>query len=112
MPQKNEDLIPNWDDIEEECQYIPLKCPWTIACQNGTLAFINTRLQWTFNYDFCTRVTAHPEEMHFSKEINIDNHHPLLKSLSEAPNDYVKVPEPHLNSLQFHILGELLDFLF
>ena len=24
----------------------------------------------------------------------------------------MKLPEPHLNSLQFHILGELLDFLF
>ena len=36
----------------------------------------------------------------------------MLESLSEAINDYVKVPEPHLNSLELHVLGELLDFLF
>ena len=46
------------------------------------------------------------------KQNNIDKHQPLLESLSEALNDYVELPEPHLNSLQLHILGELLDFLF
>ena len=52
MPQKIEHLPPNWDDIEEECQHVPLKCPWTITCENGTLAFIITSLEWTLNYDF------------------------------------------------------------
>ena len=112
MPLKIENLPPNWDDIEE-CQHIPLKYPWTVACEDGTLAFIITSLEWTFNYDFWMRVTAHPEESpNISKQINVDKHHPLLESLSEALNDYVKLPEPHLNSFQLHILGELLDFLF
>ena len=70
-------------------------------------------LEWTFNHDFWIRVTAHSEgNTNFSKQINIDKHHLLLESLSEAPNDYVKLPEPHLDFLQLHILGELSDFLF
>ena len=113
MPQKIEDLPPNWDDIEEECQYVRLTCPLTISCEDGTLSFIITSLHWTFNYDFWIRVTAHSEDNStILKQINIDKHHPLLESLSEALNDNVKKPEPHLNSLQLHILGELLDFLF
>ena len=58
-------------------------------------------------------MTAHPEENpNNSKRINIKKHHPLLESLSEALNDDVDFPEPHLNSHQLHILGEQLDFLF
>ena len=113
MPQNFENLSPNWDHIEKEWQHTPLKCPWTIVCEDGTLVFIITSLEWTFSYNFWIRVTAHPEENpHILNQINIDKHHPLLESLSEALNDYVKLPEPHLNSLQLHILGELLDFLF
>ena len=94
-------------------QHIPLKCPWTFACEDGTLAFIITSLDWTFNYGFWIRVTAQPEENpNILKQINIIKHHPLLESLSEALNDNVKLPEPHLNSHQLHIFGELLDFLF
>ena len=113
MPQKIVELPTNWDDIEEECQQFPLKCPWTIACEDGTLTFIITSSEWTFNYDFWKRVTAHPEENpSISKKINIDKHHPLLEYLSEALSNYVKIPDPHLNSLQLQILGELLHFLF
>ena len=113
MPQKNEDLPPNCDDIEEECQHVPLNCPWIFTCEGGTLAFIITSLEWTFNYNFWIRVTAKPVESSFiAKQINIKKHHPLLEYLSEALNDYLKFPEPHLNSQQLHLLGELLDFLF
>ena len=113
MPQKIEDLPPNWDDIEEESQNVPLNCPWTIAGEDRTLAVIITSLEWTFNYNFWIRVTAHPEENPIiSKQIDIKKHHPLLESLSEALNDYVKFPEPHFNSHQLHFPGELLDFLF
>ena len=105
MPHKIEDLQPNWDDFEEEYQHIPLECPWSIACEDGTLAFIITSSDWTFNYDFWIRLTAHPEESpSISKQINVDKHHLLLESLSEALNDFLKIPEPHLNSLQLHIL--------
>ena len=113
MPQNFENLSPNWDAIEEECQYISLTCPWTITCKDGTLDFIIASLEWTFNYDFWIRATAIPEgNPNIPKQINIHKHHPLLESLSEALYDYVKLPEPHLNSHQLHILGELLDFLF
>ena len=113
MPQNFENLPPNWVAIKEECEHISLTCPWTIVCKDGTLEFIITSLEWTFNYDFWIRVTAHSEgNPNISKQIDIDKHHPLFESLSEALNDYVKLPEPHLNSLQLHILGELLDFLF
>ena len=113
MPQKIEDLPPIWIDIEEECQQVPLKCPWTITCEDETLAFILTSLEWTFNYDFWIRVTAHPDENpNIPKESIINKHHPLLESLADALNDYAKVREPHLNSLQLHFLGEPLDFLF
>ena len=113
MPQNFENLPSNWDAIEEECQHVPLTCPWTITGEDGTPAFIYTSLDWTFNYEFWIRVTAHPEENPIiSKQINIDKHNPLVEPLSEALNDYVKAPKPHLNSLQLRILGELLDFLF
>ena len=113
MPQIFEDLPPNWDAIEEECQHIPLTCPWTITCKDGSLEFIITSLEWTFNYDFWIRVSAHPEgNSNNLQQINIDKHHFLLESLSEALYDFVKYSEPHLNSYQLHILGELFDFLF
>ena len=113
MPQNFENLPPNWEDTEEDCEHISLACPWTISCKDGTLEFIITSLEWTFNHDFWLRVTAHSEgNPNILKQINIDKHHFLLESLSEALNNYMELPEPHLNSLQLHILGELLDFLF
>ena len=113
MPQKFGNLPPEWDAIQEECQYVPLTSPWTITGKGGTLQIIITSLEWIFNYSFWIRVTALPEgNPNISKQINIDKHHPLPESLSEALNDYVKLLDPHLNSLQLQILGELLDFLF
>ena len=113
MPQNFENLPPNWDDIKEDCEHISLACPWTISCTDGTLEFIITSLEWTFNHDFWIRVTAHSEgNPNISKQFNIDKHHFLLEPLSEALYDYVKCSGPHLNSHQLHILGELFDFLF
>ena len=113
MPQKFEDLPPNWDDIDNERQHIPLNCPWTITSENETLTVVITCLKWTFNFDFWIRVTAHPEgNPSISKQIDINKLNPLLVSLSETLDDYEDFPEPHLNSYQLHILGELLDSLF
>ena len=112
MPQTFENLPPICYDIKEDCEHISLACPWTISCKDGIIEFIIASLEWTFNYDFWIRVTAHSEvNPNILKQINIDRHHPLLESLLEALNDYVELPEPHLNSLQLHIIGELLDFL-
>ena len=95
MPQNIEDLPPNWDNIEEESQHVPLNCPRTITCEDKTVSFIITSLELTFNYDFWIKMTAHPEENpNNSKQIDINKHHRLLESLSEALNDYVKFLEP------------------
>ena len=112
MPHKPENLPPNWDNIEDECQHIPLNCPWTITSENETLTVVITCLKRTFNYDFWIRVKAHPQgNLGISKQIDINKHNPLLVSLSEALDDYEDFLEPHLNSHQLHILGELLDSL-
>ena len=112
MPHKLENLPPNWDDIEDECQHIPLNCPWAINSENETLTVI-TCLKWTFNYDFRIRVTALPEgNPNNSKQIDINKYNSLLESLSVALDDYEDFSEPHLISYQLHILGELLDSLF
>ena len=93
--------------------HVPLNCPWTITCEDRILGVSSTSLEWTFNYDCWIKVTANPEENpNKSKQTNIIKHDPLLESLSEALNDYVNSPEPHLNSHQLPILGKLIDFLF
>ena len=113
MLQKSKNLPPNWDDIDDEYQHIPLNCPWTITPGTETLTVIITCLKWTFNYYFWIRVTAHPEgNPNVSKQVDINKHNTLLESLSEALDDCEDFPEPHLNSYQLHILGELLDSLF
>ena len=81
--------------------------------ENETLTVAITCLKRTFNCDVWIRVNAHPEGTPIiSKQIDMIQHDPLLASLSEALNDYEDFPEPHLNSNQHHILGELLDSLF
>ena len=113
MPQNFENLPLNWDDIDDECQHIPLNCLWSITSGNGTLTVVITCLKWTFSYDFWIKVTAHPEgNTNISKQIDIIKHNPVLVSLSEVLDDYEDFPEPHINSYQLHILGELLDSLF
>ena len=113
MPQKSENLPPNWDDIDDECQHIPLNCPWTINSGDEDLTVVITCLKMTFNFDFWIRVTAHPEgNPNILKQIEINRYNPLLVSLSEALDDYEDFPEPHLNSYHFHQLGELSDSLF
>ena len=98
MPQKSENLLPKWDDIDDECQQIPLNCPSTITSRNETLTVVITCLKWTLNYDFWIRVTAHPEgNPNISKQKDINKHNPLLESLSEALDEYEDFPEPHLS---------------
>ena len=61
MPQNLENNPPNWDEIDDECQHIPLNCPWTITSGTETLTVVITCIKWTFNYNFWIRITAHPE---------------------------------------------------
>ena len=113
MLQNLENNTPNWDEIDDECQHIPLNCPWTNTSGNETLTVVITCLKRTFNYDFWIRVIAHPEgNPTISKQIIINKHNQLLVSLLEVLDNYEDFPEPHRNSYQLHILGELLDTLF
>ena len=85
MPQKLDNSLPDWNDIEDECQHIPINCPWTIVSNDENLSVIITCLKWTFNYDFWIRVTVYPEEIpQISKQVDIGEYSPLLESLSEA----------------------------
>ena len=79
---------------------------------DGILTVIITCLKSTFNYDFWIRVTVHPEgKSEISKQIDLDDHHPLLKSLYDALSLYEAFPDPHLSSFQLEILDELIDYL-
>ena len=112
MPQKLDNSPPDWDNIEDKCQHIPINCPWTIVSNDKNLTVIISCSKWTFNYDFWIRVTVYPEENpHISKQVDIWEHSPLLESLSEALSKFYNFPEPHLNYFQLHIFGELLDYL-
>ena len=70
-------------------------------------------MKWTFNYDFRMGVTAHPERNpEISKQIDIKKQNPVVVSLPKALDDYEHFHEPHRNSYQLIILGELIDSLF
>ena len=45
MPQHLENNPANWDEIDDECQHIPLNCPWTITSGNETLTVVITCLK-------------------------------------------------------------------
>ena len=101
------------DDLpEEECRHIPLNCIWPITSQDTNLTVIITCLKWTFNFEFCVRVTAcQLGALNISKQIDLDDDRPLLRSLTDALHLYEALPEPHLNSHQLEILKELMEYL-
>ena len=43
--------------------------------------------------------------------LDIDELHPLFKSLATALLNYYEFPEPHLTDFQLHVYGELMDQL-
>ena len=111
MPQKLDnsplDQIP-----ENECKHVPLNCPWIITSKDEFLTVIITCLKWMFQYDFWIRVTVHPEgSSDISKQKDLDDHHPLLKSLSDALSLCEAFLQPHLNSIQLEIQDKLIDYL-
>ena len=114
MTQNFESSITNLDEIpEDECKHLPLNCLWTITSEDMSLTVIITCLKWTSNYDFCVRVTAYPlgAQNNVSKQVDLDEHHPLLKFVTDALNSYEVFPELHLNLYQLQILEELKDYL-
>ena len=88
MRQSFERPIQDLDEIpEDECKRIPLNCNWTITSEDVSLTVIITYLTSTFNYEFCVRVTAYPLGAPIvSQQLDLDDHHPLLRSLTDALN--------------------------
>ena len=113
MTKKFESSITHLDDLsEEECKHIPLNCIWPITCQDTNLTIIITCLKWTFNLEFCVRVTAYQlGAPNIFKQIGLNDQHPLLRSLTDALHFYEAFPEPHLNSHQLESLQELMEYL-
>ena len=113
MPKKSESPILDLDEIpEDECKHLPVNCLWNITSESVSLTVIITCLKWTFNYEFCVRVTAHPlGAANVLKQIDLYDHHPLLRSLTAALKLYEIFPEPHLNTYQREKLEELSEYL-
>ena len=113
MPKKFKSSITHLDDLpEEECKHIQLICIWPITSQDTNLTVNITCLKWTFNFEFCVRVTAYQlGATNISKQIDLDDHHPLFRSLTDAVHLYAAFPEPHLNSHQLECLEELMEYL-
>ena len=69
-------------------------------------------MKWTFKYDFCARVTTYPQGApNVSKEIDLDDHHLLLRPLTDALNLCEVFPEAHLNNHELDNLEELIEYL-
>ena len=97
---------------EEDCKHIPLKCIWPITYQDTNLKVIITCLTWTFSLEFCVQVTTYQlGAPNVSKQRDLDDHHPLLRSLTDALHLYEAFLEPHLNSHQIEILEKLMEYL-
>ena len=113
MPKKSESSITHWDELpEEKCKHIPLNCIWPIISPDTNLTVIITCLKWTFPLEFCVRVTPYQlGAPNNSKQIDLDDHHSLLRSLTDALHLYEAFPEPHLNSHQLKNLDELTEYL-
>ena len=69
-------------------------------------------LKWTVNLEFCVRVTAYQlGAPNISKQIDLDDHHPLLRALIDALQLYEAFSEPQLTSHQLERLEELIEYL-
>ena len=113
MPKKFESSITHLDELpEEECKQIPLNCIWPITSQDTNQTVIITCLKWTFNFEFCVQVTAYQlGAPNIPKQIYLDDNHPLLRSLTDAPHLNEAFPEPDLNSHQLENFEELMEYL-
>ena len=88
MPDNFGSPIMDLDEIpDDECKHLPLNSFWTITSKGTSLRAILTCLKWTFIYDFCVRVRTRPlEAPNVLKQMDLDDHHLLLRSLTDALN--------------------------
>ena len=113
MLKKFESSITHFDDLpEEECKHIPLNCIWAITSHDTNLTVIITCFKWTFNLEFCVRLTTYQlGAPNISKQLDLNDHHPLLRALTDALPLYEALPEPNLYSHQLESLEELMEYL-
>ena len=113
MPQKLESSITHLDELpEEECKHHPQNCIWPITSQDTNLTVIITCLKRTFNFEFCVQVTAYQlGATNTPKQKDLDDHHPLPRSLTDALHLCEAFHEPHLNSHQLEHFEELMECL-
>ena len=98
------------DDGFDEIQHF--NCPWTTTTHHESITVNIAYLKWTFNYNFWICVEIHPQgNPKASQSLDIDELHPLFKSLATALLNYYEFPEPHLIEFQLHVYGELMDHL-
>ena len=58
------------------------------------------------------RVTAYQlAAPNIPKQRDLEDHHPLLRSLTDALHLYEAFPEPHLSPHQLEILEQLMEYL-
>ena len=112
MPHPTNQISVVWntlgDDGFDEIQHF--NCPWTITTHNKSITVNIIYLKWTFN--FWIRVETHPQgNLKASQLLDIDELHPLFKSLATALLKYYEIPEPHFTEFQLHVYGELMDHL-
>ena len=111
-PAKQNSVVWNTlgDDGFDEIQHF--NCPWTITTNNESITVNIIYLKWTFKYDLWIRVETHPQENpKGSQLLDIDELHPLFKSLATALLNYYEFPEPHSTEFQLHVYGEIMDHL-
>ena len=114
MPHPTNRNSGGWNTLGDDgFDEIPhFKCPWTITTSDESIAVKVLYLKWIFNYDFWIRVEIHPQwNPKAFQLLDIDELHPLFKSLATALLMYYEFPEPHLTEFQHHVFGELMDHL-
>ena len=114
MPHPINQNLVVWNTLTDDgFDEIPhFNCPWTITTSNQSIAVNIIYLEWTFNYGFWIRVEIHPQgNPKASQLLDIDELHPLLKSLGTALLNFYEFSEHHLNEFQLHVYGELVEHL-
>ena len=114
MPHPGHQNLVFWNTLGDDgFDEIPhFNCPWTITTSNESITVNIIYLKWTFNYDFWIRVEIHPQGNPKAFQLlDIDELHPLFKSLATALLNYYEFPGPHLTDFQVHVYGELVDHL-
>ena len=103
-------LFDDFEDITEEIEFdeILLHCPLTLTTPFGNSNdFILTKLTWSL-HDYWILITLHPIGKPQSTQIlEIKEKTFLFAQIFVAIAIYLKNPEPHLTSYDFHTLGEL-----